>query len=73
MSAGEPDHTSQPGKVRTWAGVRFALGIAQMATAAIAILLLLTSGVNSTSLCIAVLAASLTSISVLLFGGRSRM
>jgi hypothetical protein len=70
MSGTKPDQTPISREVRAWAIVRFVLGVLQMVASAAAILLLILTGVNSTSLSIAVLAGTFTSISLLLFGGR---
>ena len=53
-----------------WKTVRFALGMAQMATATVAVVLLLRTGVSKWSLLAAVSTCVCTTISVLLFGAR---
>ena len=61
--------TDSPESVR-WARVRFVLGMSQMAAAVVAAVLLATWGVTSISLAAVVIASSLTSVSVMLFGSR---
>ena len=55
-----------------WGRFRFVLGMLQMALAVVAMVLLFTVGVTPVSLASVVLASSLTSLSVTLFGGRRR-
>ena len=50
--------------------VRFAFGMAQMAGAAVSLVLLLTTGVTTASLVAVVLTSLATTMSVLLFGSR---
>jgi hypothetical protein len=51
---------------------RIALGFAQMAASAFAVGLLVAEGVSSRALIAAVVACTLTTISVMLFGARTR-
>lgn len=67
MGASEP--TARPDD-RRWAVLRLALGTAQIVGATSALLLLIQTGLNPWSLGAAVIACTLTTISVLLFGGR---
>jgi hypothetical protein len=53
-----------------WGRVRFVLGMAQMAAAVIAVVLLFGVGVTPISLTAVLVASSLTSLSVMLFGSR---
>jgi hypothetical protein len=53
-----------------WDRVRFVLGIAQMVAAVVAVVLLGTVGMTPFSLTAVVVASSLTSVSVMLFGSR---
>ena len=53
-----------------WGRVRFGLGMAQMAAAVVAVVLLFGVGVTPISLTAVVVASSLTSLSVMLFGSR---
>lgn len=53
---------------RLWAVVRFALGMAQMAGATVAVVLLVSTGVTAASLFAAIVTCVFTSVSVLLFG-----
>ena len=53
-----------------WGRLRFFLGMAQMAGAVVAITLLVEVGVTALSLAAVALTCALTTISVLLFGGR---
>jgi hypothetical protein len=53
-----------------WHRLRFVLGMAQMAAAVIAAVLLFNVGVTTISLTAVVVASSLTSLSVMLFGSR---
>ena len=53
-----------------WGRVRFVLGMAQMAAAVVAVVLLFGVGVTTLSLSAVVVASSLTSINVMLFGSR---
>ena len=55
---------------RRWAGLRLALGVGQMTGATVSIVLLAESGLNPWSLGTAVATAFLTTMSVLLFGGK---
>jgi hypothetical protein len=59
-----------PARERRWAYVRFALGTAQILGATAALVLLVQTGFNSWSLGAAVIACTLTTVSVLLFGSR---
>lgn len=71
---GSAKHTqalTKPGVVdKRWAGLRLALGIAQMSAAAFALGLLASEGVTARALAAAVIACTLTTVSVLLFGSR---
>jgi hypothetical protein len=60
-----------PGSI-WWHRLRFVLGMAQMAAAVIAVVLLFHVGVTAISLTAVVVASSLTSVSVMLFGSRRR-
>jgi hypothetical protein len=53
-----------------WGRVRFVLGMAQMAASVVAVVLLFGVGVTAISLTAVVVASSLTSLSVMLFGSR---
>lgn len=53
-----------------WGRIRFALGMAQMAAAVVALVLLVGAGVTPLSLAAVVVASSLTSLSIMLFGRR---
>jgi ABC-type cobalamin transport system permease subunit len=53
-----------------WGIVRVCLGMAQMAGATVAAVLLVETGVSKWSLLAAVIACALTTVSVLLFGSR---
>lgn len=53
-----------------WGRVRFVLGMAQMAAAVVAVVLLFGGGVTRISLTAVLVASSLTSVSVMLFGRR---
>jgi hypothetical protein len=53
-----------------WGRVRFVLGMAQMAASVVAVVLLFGVGVTAMSLTAVVVASSLTSLSVMLFGSR---
>jgi hypothetical protein len=53
-----------------WDRLRFVLGMAQMAAAVVAVVLLCNVGVTAISLIAVVVASSLTSVSVVLFGSR---
>lgn len=53
-----------------WSRLRFVLGMAQMAAAVVAVVLLFGLGVTAISLTAVVVASSLTSLSVMLFGSR---
>lgn len=55
---------------RRWAFVRMALGLLQMAGAAFSLTLLFLTGVNTVSLGAVAVTGILTTISILLFGGR---
>ena len=55
---------------RSWGVMRFALGMAQMAAATSAAVLLWRTGVTAWSLVTTLIACSLTALSVLLFGSR---
>lgn len=59
-------------KTRAWNIVRFLLGFAQMGGAVFSITLIILSGVTPHSLIAIVATCVLTTISVLLFGSRSR-
>ena len=60
------------GPARVGGRLRFVLGMAQMATATIALVLLVATGVSGWSIAAAVTACALTSLSVVLFGGWQR-
>jgi hypothetical protein len=62
-------HSSRSRDSVTWCRVRFVLGMAQMAVSEVAVVLLFGVGVTAISLT-AVVEASLTSLSVMLFGSR---
>ncbi|ODS53481.1 MAG: hypothetical protein ABS36_12620 [Acidobacteria bacterium SCN 69-37] len=63
--------TTKPGIVaRRSARLRLALGTAQMSAAAFALGLLASDGVTARALAAAVIACTLTTVSVLLFGSR---
>lgn len=53
-----------------WTRIRFVLGMTQMATSVVAVVLLVGVGVTALSLTAVVLASLLTSLSVILFGSR---
>ena len=53
-----------------WGRVRFVLGMAQMAAAVVAVVLLFGVGVTPVSLTAVLVASSLTSLCVMLFGSR---
>ena len=53
-----------------WETIRFALGMVQMAAATVAVVILVRTGVSKWSLLAAVVTCALTTVSVLLFGGR---
>jgi hypothetical protein len=53
-----------------WHRLRFVFGMAQMAAAVVAVVLLFNVGVTAISLMAVVVASSLTSVSVMLFGSR---
>lgn len=55
-----------------WGRVRFVLGMAQMVASVFAVVLLFGVGVTAISLTAVVVASSLTSLSVMLFGSRRR-
>ncbi len=59
---------NQHARARLWAAVRFALGMAQMAGATVAAVMLVSTGVTVASLSLAVVTCVLTTLSVLLFG-----
>ena len=63
-------HSSRSPDAVWWGRVRFMLGMAQMAAAVAAVVLLFGVGVTATSLTAVVVASSLTSLSVMLFGSR---
>lgn len=67
---GSEDAAAPGSRERRWAFVRLALGTAQIVGATTTLLLLARTGVNAWSLGAAVVACTLTTISVLLFGGR---
>jgi hypothetical protein len=62
-SVGSPDSV-------WWDRLRFVLGMAQMAASVVAVVLLCGVGVTAISLTAVVVASSLTSLSVMLFGRR---
>jgi predicted neutral ceramidase superfamily lipid hydrolase len=53
-----------------WGIVRMCLGLAQMAAATVAAVLLVETGISKSSLLAVVIACALTTVSVLLFGSR---
>ena len=53
-----------------WGVVRMCLGLAQMAGATVAMVLLIDTGVSTSSLLATVVACALTTVSVLLFGSK---
>ena len=53
-----------------WAHLRFALGMSQMATAVVAVVLLVRLGVTPVSLTAVVVTSTLSAVSVMMFGGR---
>lgn len=53
-----------------WGRVRFVLGMAQMGASVVAVVLLFGAGVTAISLTAVVVASSLASLSVMLFGSR---
>lgn len=57
--------------VITWAIIRYLLGIAQMFGAVFSVILLIQTGLNKFSLIAVVITCVLTTIRVVLFGGRS--
>lgn len=63
-------HSSRAPDSVWWGHVRFVLGMAQMAASVIAVVLLFSVGVTAISLTAVVVASSLTSLSVMLFGSR---
>lgn len=63
-------HSDDSHESLRWGRIRFVLGMAQMAAAVFAVVLLVTVGVTPLSLTAVVVASSLTSVSVMLFGGR---
>ena len=66
-------HPSVPGtRTRRWAVVRGILGLAQMAGAAAALILLARSGLTALALAVVALTCGFTTASVLLFGPRAR-
>jgi len=65
-------HSSDSPDSVGWGRIRFALGMAQMAAAVVAVVLLFTQGVSSISPTAVAFASSLTSVSVMLFGSRRR-
>lgn len=56
--------------VRQWAVIRLALGFLQIAGATASLTLLLSTGLNEVSLMAVVATGLMTTVSVLLFGGR---
>ena len=66
------DDAASAARVRRWALLRFGLGIAQMAAAVTALLLLVQMGIGPRSLGAVVVTCALTTLSVLLFGARRR-
>lgn len=70
-SAKETPTATKPARVdRRAAILRLALGVAQMSAAAFALGLLASEGVTARALAAAVIACTLTTVSVLLFGRR---
>ena len=65
-------HSADSSESFRWGRVRFVLGMLQMELAVVAMVLLATVGVTPLSLAAVVLASSLTSLSVMLFGSRRR-
>jgi hypothetical protein len=63
-------HSSRSPDSVWWGRVRFVLGMAQMAASVVAVVLLFGVGVTAISLTAVVVASSLTSLSVMLFGSR---
>lgn len=63
-------HPGEADESLWWNRIRFGLGMAQMAAAVVAVVLLFTEGVSTISLTAVVVASSLTSVSVMLFGSR---
>ena len=63
-------HSSRSPDAVWWGRVRFVLGMAQMAASVVAVVLLFGVGVTAISLTAVVVASSLTSLSVMLFGSR---
>lgn len=57
-------------KERRWAWIRLVLGLAQMFGAVLSVTLLVLTGVTSAALTVVAVAGLLTTVSVLLFGGR---
>ena len=62
--------SAPPPESAWWGLVRFVLGMAQMAASVVAVVLLFGVGVTTMSLTAVVVASSLTSLSVMLFGSR---
>ena len=70
-SAKQAPALTRPAEVgRRPAGLRLALGIAQMSAAAFSLGLLASEGVTARALAAAVVACTITTVSVLLFGSR---
>lgn len=65
-------HSDDSHESLRWGRIRFVLGMTQMAAAVVAVVFLFTEGVTAMSLTAVVIASSLTSVSVLLFGSRRR-
>jgi hypothetical protein len=63
-------HSAKSPESIWWDRLRFVLGMAQMAAAVVAVVLLCNVGVTAISLTAVVVASSLTSVSVMLFGSR---
>jgi hypothetical protein len=63
-------HSARSPESIWWHRLRFVLGMAQMAAPVIAVVLLFGVGVTPISLTAVVVASSVTSISVMLFGSR---
>ena len=57
-------------KERPWAWIRLLLGLAQMFGAILSVTLLVLTGVTSAALIVVVVTGLLTTVSVVLFGGR---
>jgi hypothetical protein len=64
----QPPSPAQARRLRAWAVVRFALGLAQMIGASVLLLLLLCTGITVWSLTAVGLTSLCTTVSVVLFG-----